>query len=184
MYKTILILVISCSFFASCKNEQDPFIISKQHVGYLTDSTQVKDLKLVFPNDSIVKRIGGDGFMGNKNEIEIYDSTGKKLLVLEPKYTLDSTSVIETVKIFDERYKTDKNISIRSTFKDIVENYKLSRIDNLITSVVVSVNSLNASFTIDKKELPSNLRVDMDLKIEAAQIPDDAKIKYFFIIWH
>ena len=42
--------------FASCTSEkkQDPFEISKQHVGLLTDSTQVKDLNFVFPNDSIV----------------------------------------------------------------------------------------------------------------------------------
>ncbi|GAB1857066.1 hypothetical protein MHTCC0001_19020 [Flavobacteriaceae bacterium MHTCC 0001] len=186
MHKFTISLTILSLFLVSCdkENKQDPYQISKQHVGLLTDSTQVKDLKSIFANDSIVKRIGGDEFTGNKNDIEIFDKTGKKLLILEPAEALDTTSVIETVKIIDTRYKTDKNISKLSTFKDIADNYKITRIDNLINSVVVSVNSLNASFTIDKKELPSNLRVDMDLKIEAIHIPDNAKIKYFFINWH
>ncbi|TBM98857.1 hypothetical protein EYD45_16130 [Hyunsoonleella flava] len=177
------VFTLLCCFMA-CNNERDPFEISKQHVGLLTDSTQVKDLKLVFPNDSIVKRIGGDEFTGNKNNIEILDKIGKQLLLLEPSEALDSTSVFETVQIIDERYKTDKNITVLSTFKDITDNYKISRIDNLINSIVVTVKSINASFTIDKKELPSNLRIDMDLQIEATHIPDNAKIKYFFINWH
>ncbi|MFS4482601.1 hypothetical protein ACKGJY_06260 [Hyunsoonleella sp. 2307UL5-6] len=177
------LLLVLCFCYA-CKKEQNPFEISKQHVGLLTDSTQVKDLKLAFPNDSIVKRIAGDEFIGNKNNIEILDKAGKQLLILEPAEALDSTSVIETVQIIDERFKTNKTITTLSTFKEIADNYKISRIDNLINSIVVTVNNLNASFTIDKKELPSNLRVDMDLQIEATHIPDNAKIKYFFINWH
>ena len=54
---------------------------------------------------------------------------------------------------------------------------------NLINSVVVAVDDINASFTIDKKELPANLRFDMNLKFEATHIPDEAKIKYFFVSW-
>ncbi len=184
MKKPLIPLLLLSFLVLSCNKEQDPFEISKQHIGLLTDSTQVKDLKLVFPNDSIVKRIGGDEFISNRSNIEILDKTGKKLLELEPAEALDSTSVIQSVQIIDERYKTDKNISTISTFKEISDNYKISRIDNLINSIVVSVNSINASFAIDKKELPSNLRLDMDLKIEAIQIPDNAKIKYFFINWH
>ncbi len=170
--------------FASCNSPQDPFDISKQHVGLLTDSTEIHQLKAVYKKDSLVKHIGGDEFTGARNNIDVLDASGKKLLELIPTRSLDSTSTIETVKIIDAKYKTSKNISIQSTFKDITDAYAISRIDNLINSVVVTVKSINASFTIDKKELPSNLRVDMDLKIEASQIPDNAKIKYFFINWH
>lgn len=176
-------LILVCCYSCNTK-PNNPFEISKQHVGLLTDSTQVKDLSLVFPNDSIVSYIGGDEFIGNKNNITIWEKTGNKLLILEPKEALDSTSVIQAVQIIDSRYNTVKNLNTLSTFKDITEHYKISRIDNLISAIVVTVKSLNASFAIDKKQLPSNLRVDMDLKIEAIQIPDNAKIKYFFINWH
>ncbi|UKM65078.1 hypothetical protein GSB9_01640 [Flavobacteriaceae bacterium GSB9] len=168
----------------SCNNQPGPFEVSKQHIGLLTDSTQVKDLKTIYTNDSIVKHSNGDAFSGNPNEIEIYEKGGKKLLVLTAKRSLDSTSTISNVQICDERYKTDKNIGALSTFKDIKDNYKISKISNLINSIVVTVNDINANFTIDKKELPANLRFDMDLKFEATHIPDNAKIKYFFINWN
>lgn len=183
MNKTLLSLLIFTLLLASCKREQDPFQIGKQHIGLLTDSTQVKDIESLFSNDSVVKFIGGDEFVGIKNDIEVFEKGGKKLLVLTPGHALDSTAVIESVQIIDSRYKTDKNISVLSTFKDISSNYKISKIDNLINSVLVTVNELNASFAIDKKELPANLRFNMDMKFEAIHIPDDAKLKYFFLMW-
>jgi len=184
MRKSIYCSFILLFFLIGCKKEPNPFLVDKQHVGFLTDSTQVKDLELVFPNDSIVKFIKGDEFSGQNNDIEIFEKGGKKLLILDPSQVLDSTAVIESVQIVDPRYKTAKNISLLSTFKDINDNYKISRISNLLSSVVVFIDEINASFTIDKKELPPNLRFDMSLKIEKIQIPDKAKIKYFFVYWN
>lgn len=184
MKTSFFYVVILLLFITGCKKEPNPFLIGKQNIGLLTDSTQVKDLALVFPNDSIVKFTTDEEFMGDKNDIEIFEKGGKKLLTLEPSIAQDSTSVIKSVQIMDSRYKTDKNISTLSTFKDINDNYKISKITNLINSVVVFVDEINASFTIDKKELPSDLRFDMSLTIEKIQIPDKAKIKYFFVYWN
>ncbi|WCO02412.1 hypothetical protein [Psychroserpens ponticola] len=176
----IAILIVSCAK----EKKQDPFQVGKHHIGLLTDSTQVKDLDLAFPIDSIVKNIMGDEFTGDINDIEIYDTTtGKQLLTLTPTQSLDSTAHIKSIQITDSRYKTGKNISTLSTFADIKNNYKISGISTLINSIVISVNEINASFTIDKKELPANLQFNMDLKIEAVQIPDNAKIKYFMLYW-
>jgi hypothetical protein len=183
MNKSHYCIVILSLLIIGCKKEQDPFLINKQSVGLLTDSTQVKDLKLVFPNDSIVKFTTDEEFMSDKNDIEIFEKGGKKLLTLEPTIVEDSKAVIKSVQIMDSRYKTDKNITTLSTFKDINANYKISKISNLINSVVIFVDDINASFTIDKKELPSDLRFDMSLTIEKIQIPDKAKIKYFFVYW-
>ena len=179
LFTAMLILIV-----VSCKNEMDPFLVEKHNIGFLTDSTQVKDLESVFPNDSILKFVGGDEFTGNINNIDIFDKTGNHLLVLTPNEALDSTAVIDNIRIMDPRYKTAKNITNLSTFKDIQNAYKVNRIDNLINSINVNVNEINAYFTIDKKELPANLRFDMKMTIEASQIPDDAKIKYFMINWN
>ena len=45
------------------------------------------------------------------------------------------------------------------------------------------IDDLNIYISIDKKELPAELRYDTETKIQAAQIPDDAKFKYFMISW-
>ena len=181
--KKIILLLVIVSIFSSCKKEINPFLISNQNIGHLTDSTQVKDLESVFINDSIVKYVSGDEFTGNVNDSEIYEKGGKLLLVLSPSQSLDSTSTIRTVKVVDPRYKTKKGLSINSTFNDINTNYKVSNIQNTLRNIIVSVNEINAYFTIEKSELPANMRFDMNLKIEAIQIPAEAKIKDFYLYW-
>ncbi|NNE33231.1 MAG: hypothetical protein HKN40_12770 [Winogradskyella sp.] len=185
MKKNLFVLLICTLLSVSCAkdNEPNPFLIEKHHIGLLNDSTQVKELDAIFKNDSVVRYISGDEFAGAVNTIEIYEKGGKKLLDISPREALDSTSVISTVRIIDERYKTEKNISTLSTFKDIKEAYTISKVDNLINSVVVSVNEIDASFTIDKKELPGGLRYDMDAVIDPIQIPEKAKIKFFMLHW-
>lgn len=183
MKAPFLILILSLILFTSCDKEQDPFLISKQNIGLLTDSTQVKDLEAIYAMDSIVKRIGGDEFTGAINDIEIFDKAGIHLLSLTPKQSLDSTSTIGTVKIMDERFKTSNGINSLSTFVDIKNNCNISSIQNTLRNVVIFVDDINAFFTIDKNELPSELQFDVAAKIEAIQIPEKAKIKYFMIGW-
>lgn len=169
----------------SCKTEPkvDFFLIEKQNIGLLTDSTQVNQLNAAFPNDSIVKSIAGDEFTGRVNDIEIYDNTGNKLLALTPSEALDSLATISSVKIIDPRYKTDKGITINSTFTDIKTKHTISSIQNTFNNVVVFVNENNTFYTFDKKDLPAELRLDMSKKIEAKDIPDATKIKYFMVGW-
>lgn len=184
--KNILFVALAGALsITSCAKEAklNPFLIQKTNIGLLTDSTQVKDLDTIFRNDSVVRYIAGDEFTGSVNTIEVFEKGGKLLLNLTPREALDSTSVIWSVNIIDERYKTKKNISKISTFKDIKTAYKISRVDNLINSIVVSVNEINASFTIDKKELPTSMRFDMDMVIDPIQIPEKAKVKFFMLHW-
>jgi hypothetical protein len=184
--RNVLFTALICAILiTSCAKDSapNPFLIEKNNIGLLTDSTQVRELEAIFSNDSIVRYIAGDEFTGSVNTIEVYEKSGIKLLDLSPKEALDSTSVISSVHILDQRYKTEKNISTLSTFKDINETYKVSKIDNLINSIVVSVNEINASFTIDKKELPASMRFDMNITIDPIQIPGKAKIKFFMVHW-
>lgn len=183
MNKTFLPLIVIALIIVGCGKEQDPFLISKKSIGLLNDSTQVKDLKELYKNDSLVFRTDDHEFIGNRNDIEVFDKTGNALLVLTPNKILDSTATIETIKILDSRYKTAKGLNSMSTFGDIKNNYKISSIQNTLRNVVVFVNEIDAFFTIDKKELPAELQFNMTAQIEAIQIPDKAKIKYFMIGW-
>ncbi|WP_179339862.1 hypothetical protein [Winogradskyella ludwigii] len=185
MKNTLFAALICALFLTNCTKEAsvNPFLVSKTHIGLLTDSTQVKDIESIFSNDSVVRYIAGDKFIGSVNTIEVYEKGGKKLLDLSPRKVLDSSSVIMSIRIHDARYKTEKNISTLSTFKDIKAAYKISKVDNLINTIVVSVNEINAAFSIDKKELPASMRFDMDLNIDPIQIPENAKIKFFMIHW-
>lgn len=183
MNKSILSVLIITILFSSCKKKEDPFLVQKNSIGFLSDTTQVKDLKMVFPNDSIVNYKGDATFQIPMNLVEVYEKGGNLLLTLTPNKIADSSATINNIRINDSRYKTEKGISMLSSFKNIQDTYKISKIDNLINSIVVSVNEINAQFAIDKTELPENLRYDMTSNFEASQIPDNAQIKYFFINW-
>ena len=183
MKNNFFTLLIAAILRASCAKSPDVNLISKHSIGLLTDSTQVKDLQLVFPNDSIVKLSEGNEFTGANYDIEVYEKSGEKLLTLTPKQILDSTSTIKSIQIHTERFKTAKGLNSKSNFKSIKDNYKISSIQNTLRNIMVSVNEMNTFFTIDKNELPAELRFDMNLKIEAIQIPDEAKIKGFFMQW-
>lgn len=181
--KNISIFILAAVlFFTSCKDDTlDPFAVAKHQVGMVNDSTQVRDLRDIFANDSIVSFKEDDSFIGGINPIYVYEKGGKLLLNITPTEALDSTATISSIRLIDPRYKTEKLVSSASTFKDIKDNYKISEISNLINAVVVSVKDINASFTIDKDELPANMRFDMDMVIDPIQIPDDTKIKYFMV---
>lgn len=183
MFKKIIFITLIFSIAVSCTKEKNPFEIGKRYIGNLNDSTQVKDLKSVFPNDSIANFGSSNTFTGNNYDIEIFSSEGEKLLILSPALAKDSTATIKTVRIESSQFKTAAGISKISSFKDIKDNYKINKIDNLIGSVVVTVKELNAAFTIDKNELPASIRFDQNITIDALQIPGKAKIKYFMLHW-
>ena len=177
---SVLIFILS-----GCNSKPDPYAINKQSIGLLTDSTLVKDIELSFLNDSITQFIDGDEFLGKSNIIKVYEKETEKLLLeLSPKEALDSLSTIQNVRVMDPRFKTIKGLNKNATFQIISSQYRVSSIQNTIRNLIVSVDEMNLYFTIEKTELPENLRYDLRKKIEAVSIPPKAKIKDFYIQWY
>lgn len=183
MKNILLPALVSVLLLVSCQQEKDPYLIDQSHVGKLDRKIRVNQLNSIYKNDSIVRELKENQSFDTGNEIRIYDREGSALLLLEPVQTFDSTSTIGYIRVLDPRYKTTKGLNLNSTFKDIVENYQISRIENTLNSAVVFIDELGIYITIDKKELPSELRFDTESVIRPSQIPDDAKIKYFMIGW-
>ncbi len=185
MKTNICLLLFITILVANCKNEEkiDPFEISVNQIGLLTNEVKVNQLDSIFSNDSIAKRVGGSQSLANSNEIEIYEKGGAKLLVLEAKDESDPTSTIENIQVIDNRYKTNTGLSSGSTFKDIKDHYTVSKINNTLSAAVIFVDSIQAYFTIDKKELSKEFQYSTDVKIKSSDIPENAKIKHFWIHW-
>jgi hypothetical protein len=183
MKKTLLFAAITTLIFAQCTEEKDLFTISEGSIGPLTKKTQMRQLDSIFLQDSIVRLNPVTGAIDTQGEVEIYDKEGVKLLLLSPYDESDPTSAIANIQIFDPRYKTEKGLTIASTFKEVKANYEIAAIENAINSVVVFLKGTDLFLTIDKKELPEEVRYNFTQKIEATQIPDTAKFKYFMIGW-
>ena len=176
--KRIIILLVIIVLFAQCKKE-DNYTIAKGQLGKLTSLTQVQELKEVFAKDSLVSNLGeGDFANAAYDEYRVYQKKGgKQLLTLIPKEQHDSTSTIESIQIFDKKYKTVKGLNLSSTFKDIIDNYTVNKVESTFSSAVLFIDELDVTIAIDKKDIGIN---DFGIqKVRLDQIPDLAKIKYF-----
>ena len=183
MKKTIFFAAIITMLFVQCEEEKDPFLVTEGAVGALTKNVQMKQLDSIYAQDSIVKINPIPGAIGTQGEVEVYEKGGAKLLLLSPYDESDPNSKIANIQIFDDRYKTEKGLTKASTFKDVKAHYEIAGIQNAINSVVIFLKGTNLYITIDKKELPEEVRYNFNQKIEATQIPNNAKFKYFMIGW-
>lgn len=175
MKKLLLLICIVSLTMIQCKEETN-YTLGKEQVGKITSSTQIKELNSIFENDSIVSHLGEDNLAESSyDEYLVYNKQGDHLLTIIPKTEQDSSSTIENIQIFDKNYKTIKGLSIKGVFRDIADNYTVNKVQSTFSTAVLFVDELNATITIDKKEL--GVKDFGTQKIKLEQIPDLAKIK-------
>ena len=165
-----------------CEKEKDTkFLITNNSVGQLEKVSLIRDLEVIFYQDSIVKDTMKLTSGLGARSIKIYEKGGNHLLTLTP--SSDSIPKIQNVRINDPRFKTEKGIGLQSTFKDIKEKYTIQKIVTAINNIVIFVKDSDIYFTIDKSQLPESLRYVSSPNIDAVQVPDNAKIKYLMVGW-
>ena len=178
---TVFILIFAL-FFIQCQKEKDTtFLITKDSIGKLSRTSLVADLQNIYLQDSIVGDTNTPKLGSNSKKIKIYEKGGIHLLTLTP--SSDSIPKIENIRVYDQRFVTEKGVGFGSTFKDIKDNYTIRKIITSRNNVVILIKENDMYFTIDKKEMPPSLRYGSTPDIEAVQIPDVAKIKYLMIGW-
>jgi len=175
-YFILLVLVVN-----ACAKKDPTFLITETTVGPISKTTTLKVLEDLLPNDSIIRDTVETNVRSALKKVKIYEKGGMPLMVLTAAN--DSLKTIENIQVLDPRYSSEKGISLRSTFKDIQEKYTVKKIVTTMNSLVIFPKESNLYFTIDKTELPYNLRFNQP-NIEAVQIPDNAKIKYLMIGWN
>jgi len=183
MKRIILSISIVSLFFIQCGKDTSSFTITSSSIGNVSQTTKMSQLDSIFKNDSIVKLTPMPGGLDTQGEVEIFEKGGKKLLAITPFSKIDPNSTISNIQVFDTRYATSTGLSLGSTFKDIKDNYTIASIETGINSIIIFLENSPIFITIDKKVLPENVRHDFRAKIEATQIPDTAKFKYFMIGW-
>lgn len=179
----LLYTFASVIFLISCNNHSK-FIIEKGKVGNITTETTIKDLKVLFPKDSIVSTLSegtlGDDYFQDEDNYKVYEKGGKHLLTIVPKEQLDSTSTIKSIEIHDSRFYTKNKVSLNSNFSEINANASKIRVESTLRSVTLFLDEINATIAIDKEEL--GLRDFSTQNVTLEQIPDLARMKSF-VIW-
>ncbi|WP_350291076.1 hypothetical protein [uncultured Croceitalea sp.] len=181
MKKKFILLCICIALFSSCKEKDTTFLITNESIGKLDKISLARDLELIYADDSIVKDTFNSKLGPAYQKVKIFEKGGKHLLTLTPSE--DSIPVIENIRVFDPRFTAENGIGLNSTFKDIQDNYTIKKIITTLNSVVIFVKETDMYFTIDKQELPANLRFGVNT-IEEVQIPGDAEVKYLMIGWN
>ena len=183
MIKNLGIGFICSLLLVACNTTTNKFEISNGQIGGVNTQTSVKQLDSIFANDSIVPLSPVKGTLGTQGEVDVYEKGGAKLLRLSPDIDNDPEATITNVRIYDERFKTSKGLSIKSTFKDLKDNYEIEAIQTSFDAVIISLKDNDVFVTIDKRQLPENLRYDPSIKIDATKIPDTATFKYLMASW-
>ena len=182
MRKTLFTITLAATMLASCGQKDQRFQIKDNQIGPLHKGALIKQVDSIFAQDSIVSS-SAKAAEGYQNEVEIFDKEGNSLMVLSPDENNNPNSPITHVQITDARYETDKGIGIKSTFKDIKKHYTISKVETTFSSAIVFLENSPIYISVDKDELPEDIRYNLKLKVEPTQIPDDAKIKLFMVSW-
>lgn len=182
MKKTLFAITLAAGFLISCNNSDPKFKITNNQVGPLEKGSLIKDVSSIFLEDSIAST-STQSLQELQNEVEVFDKEGNKLMVLSPQKNNNPESPITYIQITDARYQTDKGVGVKSTYKDIKKHYAIDKIETTFTSIIVFLKDTPLYITIDKEELPEDIRYNLNLEVEPTQIPDDAKIKLFMLSW-
>ncbi len=183
MKKYVLIaLIIALTSLGACETNPSEFTIDESSVGKLSKTTKISELETLYANDSIVT----NDSIGLKNgslasSLLIYDKKGTRLLRLQPKG--DSSQTIGSIRIYDSRYKTDNNIRIGSSFKELKSIGTIDKILPALNSVSITIKGSSIFYSVDRNQLPDILKYDRAAIIETLQIPDNAIISNIMIQW-
>src|SRR5699024_6411345 len=182
MNKRLFTIILIAGMRASCGQKDQNFVIKDAQIGMLHKGALIKQVDSIFAKDSIVSSYTKT-VEGHQNEVEVFDREGNRLMVLSPKQNNDPNSPITHIEITDPRYKTSKGIGIKSTYKDIKQHYTIQKVETTFSSVIVFLENSPIYISIDKNELPEDIRYNLNLKVEPTQIPDNATIKLFMVSW-
>lgn len=177
MKKTIPTLLILGILLLGVQCSKNNYVIAKGKVGKITKKTTEKDLKKLFESDSIVENTEKTVLSKDEKRYQVFSNGKKELEITFSKK--DSLFSISNVQLFSDKYKTEKGISIKSTFNDIRKNYTINSAEATFSSVVLFINELNATISIDKSQTGITNFTTQKIKLE--QIPDAVKAKYFTI---
>ena len=160
----------------------DNFHISENRVGIFSKGMTISDVYNTIPKEQIKKKVGYGEFADDTyDDYEIYDSNGKKILILTPKQSGNINSKINQISILDKRFKTTEKIGLNSTFGDLVKYYSIDKILPDMEHIILYVNHINAWFSIKKTELHEGWWNGK--RIDKSKIPNNAKFDGISIWW-
>ena len=185
MKKILILLILTLMFSISYGQKNiNNFMVTDTSVGIFNKGMTVSDVLKLVEDDQIKKVIDFDDYENSYDDYQYFDSNQNHLLTLTPSKQDDKNSKINRILIIDDRYKTDKKISLSSTYADLKDSYEITKYEPAMEHIVLIVDELNAWFSIDKNQLLENWWDDSRKQIDKSKIPDKATFDSFVIWWN
>lgn len=166
----------------STDHTYDNFHISENRVGKFSKGMTVSDVYNTIPKEQIKKKVAYGEFKDvTYDNYEIYDSNGKKILILTPKQNGNTNSKINRISILDKRFITAEKIGLNSTFGELAKHYSTDKISADMEHIILDVNHINAWFSIKKTELKDGWWNGNE--IDKSKIPNTAKFDGITVWW-
>ncbi|UFH46239.1 hypothetical protein LNP27_14085 [Flavobacterium galactosidilyticum] len=181
--RTLLFLAL---LTISCVNKQADkvdFLVTENNVGVFKKGMTVKEVLDIVPKVHIKKVVDKDDYENSYDDYQYFDTNKIHLLTLTPTVQDEIQSKINRILILDNRFKTNKNIGLGSTYADLKNNHKITDIAPDLEHIVLTVGELNARFSINKKQLLDNWWDESKKQIDISKIPDTATLDTFVIWW-
>lgn len=93
------------------------------------------------------------------------------------------SSKINRVWVIDSRFRTENGIRIKPTYSDLLKICTVTDYQPTMEQIVLIVDSLNASFSISKKNLEPSWWDENKKDINPSKIPGDSKILGLTVWW-
>ena len=181
--QTLLFFAILTISSVNKPTDKADFLVTENNVGVFKKGMSVKDVLDIIPKVQINKVVDKDDYENSYDDYQYFDTNKTHLLTLTPTIQDDIQSKINRILILDNRFKTNKNIGLGSTYADLKNNYKITDIEPDLEHIVLTIGELNAWFSINKKQLLDNWWDENKKQIDVSKIPDTATFDTFVIWW-
>lgn len=160
-------------------------VITSNSIGVFNNTNTIEDVLHTIPCAQVNKKKGEGEFAEDVyDDYEIYAHNDQHLFTVTPKDTANLSQKINRVLVKSPFLKTEKGINIKSTYKDIKNAYKITKIEPTREHIVLIVDDINAQFNISKKALKKGWWNDKTKKVNENKIPLEAQIDEFILWWN
>ncbi len=178
-------LMLFCNGGGSLAGEYVKNSITKNSIGTFTAENTIADVLQNMPLEQIKKKKGKGEFAEDiYDDYEIYSRNGQHLFTVTPKDTGNINQKINRVLISHPIFKTNKGIHCKSTYQDIKNAYKITKIVPTREHIVIIINELNANVSIPKTSLEKGWWNKKTKTVNANKIPNNAQIDSFVLWWN
>lgn len=178
-------LGLTNQLFLHGKYQFTDFSIRENRVSIFTKGMTIDDVYRILPKEQVIKTVGYGEHPGEDtfDEYLIYDFDGTLILTLIPENDGTFSTLIKSINIKSEKLAAINGTRIGSTIKDVNTQQMLSNFSPDIEHILFRIDWLNATCSINKKNLTRQWWNEEKCCIDVENIDETAKIQSIYINW-